>query len=296
MCLLLSAGVAHARPHFQVTESEARAGDLVHFVISGAAGRVEYELEIGDREVLEGTGAGNVVSGEFTMPDIGPSERKVAVEAQIEESDRTSTGKRKLRYLGAAQVPAAAAPAPPVAAPADLTPPTPPPGPAPLAQVIPLPAGPAPDPGTTAGKRQAKHPARRARRQRPEARQRSTARSDRKRASVKRVKSVTGVKSLKRVKTKRAKRNAPRTAPLFDGVPESHYTPGSGSRGTGFLTPNAIVPPTAALAASSISSPRNGGDGLTAAVLAPALLALAALLVAGTALARKRRLARQAPD
>ena len=267
----------------------------MHFVISGAAGRIEYELEIGDREVLESTGAGDFLAGEFTMPDLGPGERQVTVEAQIEDSDRTSAGKRKLRYLGAA--PVAAAPAPPVAAPADLTPPTPPSGPAPLAQVIPLGVGVAPDAGTTALKRQAKRPARRAaRRERTETRQRSTAGSDRKGARAKSVKSVKGVESVKgvkRVKTKRAKLIAPRTAPLFDGVPESHGTPGSGTGGTGFLALNAIVPPTAALATSSISSPRNGGDGLTAAVLAPALLALAALLVAGTALARKRRLNRR---
>jgi hypothetical protein len=50
---------------------------------------------------------------------------------------------------------------------------------------------------------------------------------------------------------------------------------------------NAIAPPSAALTAA----PGAAGGGPAAAVLVPALLGLVALLVAGTALARKRWLA-----
>jgi hypothetical protein len=50
---------------------------------------------------------------------------------------------------------------------------------------------------------------------------------------------------------------------------------------------NAITPPAAVL--TSAASHPGEGEGLTAAVLVPALLGLIALLLAGTALLRKRR-------
>jgi hypothetical protein len=50
---------------------------------------------------------------------------------------------------------------------------------------------------------------------------------------------------------------------------------------------NAIAPHTAGLAANAIRS----GDGANAAMVVPGFLGLAALLLAGTAVVRRRRLA-----
>ncbi|MGH2979361.1 MAG: hypothetical protein ACRDLQ_06965, partial [Solirubrobacterales bacterium] len=241
---LLSTGAAHADPHFALTESQARAGEAVHFSISGARGRVEYELEIGDREVLEGSGAGKHVLGQFTMPDLGPTGRTVTVEAEIEESDDRTSVERKLLYLAPAPAPTtttvvATPPAAVLETPSAATPAAEP--------VHPLKADQAPiaRPAETpivrpAGKPPAKRSPSHARERRRSARHRSISGSGRNRDRV------------SRVKRRRAKRNAPRTAPLFDGIPESPGTPGSGGGGNGFLALNAIVPPPATLAASTI--------------------------------------------
>ena len=81
----------------------------------------------------------------------------------------------------------------------------------------------------------------------------------------------------------RTKRRAARTAPLFDGIRESGSGPRSAAQadGPGFLSMNAIAPPTSVLSAAR-------ADGLNAAVIVPALLALVALAIAGTALLRKQ--------
>ena len=119
----MSTGVAHADPRFAVVESQARAGEAVHFSIADVESRTKYGLEIGDLVVLEGTAATTAVSGQFTMPDLGAVGKAVTVEARIREPDGgTTTVRRSLQYLPPAPPPAPAeappAPAPTAAAPA----------------------------------------------------------------------------------------------------------------------------------------------------------------------------------
>ena len=128
----MSAAVAHADPSFVLAESQARAGDAVHFSITGGEDRVTYELEVADRDVLKGEADGDsgAVSGQFTMPDLGAAAKSVTVEAEIrDDDDDKTTVKRKLQYLGPAL--AAAAPAEPQSAAAPAVPHQPAPGPAP---------------------------------------------------------------------------------------------------------------------------------------------------------------------
>jgi hypothetical protein len=245
----------------------------VHFSISGAEGRVDYGLEVGDIEVLEGTSTAKVVTGQFTMPDLGAIDRTVTVEARIHEPDDTTTVRRNLEYLA----PAPAPPSPAVAAP-------PAPAPTAVAQAQPPPepihsvvGGKAPPRPKRAGKPHAQRPPQNA---------------EKRRAGTRRLSTTTRRRAARGRPGKRRKarhrRAAPRTAPLFDGVPESPAGPGAGDRGGGFLALNAIFPPTTA----SIPSPGGGADGgLSAAVLVPALLGLAALMLAGATVARRRRLA-----
>jgi hypothetical protein len=276
LVLLLGSGVAHARPQLAVTEAEARAGDPVHFSVSGTEGLVEYELEIGDREVIEGAAVGNPILGQFAMPDLGADARVVKLEAHIELLGKTTKVKHKIRYAGAAAA-ASGPPAAPTAAvpdpvaPAAVAPVQPPAVQAPLA-----PAETSPPPPESAAIHVAGQVPRKAGVQRTSRRQPAGRAVERKRPVASEV---------KRSRAKR--RNHPRTAPLFDGIPESSGGSAAGGGGDGFHALNAILPP-----APSISTPGAGGDSaLSAAVLVPGLLAVAALMLAGTALARRRRLA-----
>ena len=134
LVLLVGAAPAHAGPGLHLGESEARAGQVVHFSISDVDEEEAYVIQIGDRTVAGGNGTqSEQVSGQFTMPDLGGGERKVTLEAEIRDEDDRKTVKRKLRYLGG--------PAPALTV-AD-TPPVTPPAPAPAA--LP-PAAPAPAP------------------------------------------------------------------------------------------------------------------------------------------------------
>ena len=93
--------VAHTDLGFVLSgpETQARAGDPVHFSITGAQKLVSYELEVGDKEVLEGS----AVSGQFTMPDLGQAARTVTVEAELRgPGKKKTTVKRKFQYLGPA--------------------------------------------------------------------------------------------------------------------------------------------------------------------------------------------------
>jgi VTC domain-containing protein len=97
--------VAHADPAFVLTQSGAGPGDRVGFTISGPDGRATYSLEVAGEDVAEGSvPADSAVSGSFTMPDLGSTSKAVTVEAQITQSDETTTRERSFRYLAPSQV------------------------------------------------------------------------------------------------------------------------------------------------------------------------------------------------
>jgi hypothetical protein len=263
------AAPAYADPGFRLTEQAAAPGDTVHFSISDIDEDTTYVLSIDTTQVARGSSTtADKISGQFTMPSLGDASRSVAVAAQIRESDDSTTLTRALQYIAPAPRPPASiapqpAPAPVASAPSEPT--------------HTLPAGKAPAARRPAAKRHAKRPPRHTRERRTSRRQRAaTERRARRRTSP--------------VMRKRARRTRARAAPLFDGIPESTGTGGSGSGlsgdGSDFLGLNAIAPPTAALTGPGADA---GGGGPTAAVVIPALLGLAALGLAGTALLRKRR-------
>ena len=285
LSFLIGGGVAHAHPSFAVVEQHARAGDTVHFSIAGAKSRVDYEIEVHDREVLEGSAAGNLITGEFTMPALGEDARTVKIEAELRQSGKKTKSKPKIEYLGLALPATEAAPAEgppvPVALPnAVLAPAS-----TPAAATPPSPAAVTPKASGTPAS-----PARAVRRGRSE-----TGRKSAKRNRVERRGRVErqGRKAAHRKQARRGKRSRrppARTAPLFDGVPE----PGSGgfraSDGDGFAAINAIVPPTTVADAAAT---RAAGAALPLAVLVPGLLGLAALTLTATALHRRRALRRR---
>jgi hypothetical protein len=109
---LFGAVVAHADPAFVLTQSGAGPGDMVQFSISGPDGRGTYSLEVDGREVAEGSvPADSSISAAFTMPDFGATSKAVTVEAQITQSDETTTREREFRYLAPSQA-SAGPPAP----------------------------------------------------------------------------------------------------------------------------------------------------------------------------------------
>jgi hypothetical protein len=267
--LLAGSASAQADPGFRLTESAAKPGDTVHFSISDADDVTSYTIEVAGRTVTQGANRRrDDISGAFTMPELGGSTRMVAVEARMKEPDETTKVSRALQYL--------APPAPaPVQPPAPAPEPPAAPQPAPAAQPAhpPLPeASPAYEPPHAT--QPAKPVSRRSAPHRPESARRT-------RTRTRRAVSRNRRKPARRTR----KRRAPRTAALFDGVPES--TRGDAAAGRRSL--NAIVPPTAVLT-SATADPDAGG--VAAAVLVPALLGLLALVIAGTALLRHRRVRR----
>src|SRR5207302_6622341 len=128
LIFLLSAAAAHARPSFELADSAARAGDVVHFSISGVDVSATYEVAVDAQQVLEDV-SGSPVSGTFTVPDLGDAFRTVSVEAEIRGPDKRKKIKRKLEYLGSAlpvtgpPAPAIPPPAPPPSAPPPSAPP-----------------------------------------------------------------------------------------------------------------------------------------------------------------------------
>lgn len=269
--LLGSAAAAHADPGFRLTESAASAGDTVHFAISDAEDVKRYTIEIAGRPVAEGGKARHeTITGTFTMPDLGGSARNVVVDARMKEHGETDTASRTLRYIVAAAV----EPPPPAAAPVIPAATEPAPAPPPAAPVAPAPpeAPAAYDPPHTL----------------------TTAAPSVTRAAPPRRASTGGRTSARhavirtrdrKAKRTRSRRTRARTAPLFDGVPEAARAEG-GPGGPSSL--NSITGST--VAASSSSGIQGGGDAFKAAVIVPALMGFAALLLAGTALARNRRL------
>jgi hypothetical protein len=280
LCLLLSAAPACADPTFLLAQSEARAGDTVQFSIAGANKHVTYDIEVGGKEVLEGSGSpGRMILGQFTMPDLGASSRTVTVQAEIDERRGTTVARRNLQYLlPAPSQPMVSAPlaTEPLAAPVVVQQGAPPP-PEPPHTIPPATAPVAP---ASVQKR----PTRAPRHARGEPRATGRNRGPKRHIVVERRSARHGAKHGAKHRTKR---RAARTAPLFDGIPESGSGPGSAAQadGPGFLSLNAIAPSTSVLTAAK-------ADGLTAAVMVPALLGLAALALTGTALLRKRLTAR----
>jgi hypothetical protein len=279
----MSAGIAHADPSFGLAASQAHAGDVVHFTITGAEDDVRYEIEVNDRDVLEGTADGDSgpIGGQFTMPDLGAAAKSVTVEADIRDDgdDRTKV-KRTLQYLGRAPAvvdtpppaPAAVAPAAPAPAPGPASSP-----PAPAATKAPPARGPA---AKRHSKRKRKHARKRraAKREHRSSRRRSRGHRQRSR-SVRPERQTTP-------KRKRARRPAPRTAPLFDGVPEADT--GGSSAGPAEEPKAKRAKPPGTVVGSEAGS--TGGPGEPAvAILVPGLLALAGFLLAGATVVRHRR-------
>ena len=284
----MSGGVAHAHPSFAVAEQQARAGDTVHFSIAGARSRVNYEIEVADRDVVQGSAAGDLISGEFTMPALGESARTVKVEAEMRESGKKTKAKPKIEYLGLALPPSEPAPAeePPatVALPnAVLAPASP--APASAHESAPAPAAAPKSAGTPVSPARAvRRGPRRARR--TGARRRTVERPRRAEAKTRKAHRQRSSR-----KTRSTRRPHARTAPLFDGVPE----PGAGGfhsqGGEGFSALNAILPPTVTVAGATAD--RAAGAELPVALLIPGLLGLAALTLTATALRRRRTLRRR---
>ncbi len=272
LIFLVSGGVAHASPSFEMSVSQARAGDVVSFSITGTDGRVSYEIEVGGRDIAQGSGAGSVVSGQFTMPDFGASAKPIRVEADVQESDDKTEVRRTLQYLGLALPPPA--PAGPAASAA----------PEQAAAAPKQPAATAPTPRSTAAPRPESDPA--AQRKSKETPRRHV----RKRRKAKRHRVV----ARQRVEpthsapaeTKRHPRRAPaRTAPLFDGVPErgsERYSAPDDKTSA----PKKKAPPVPVFA-NTVAS--RGSDEPAKAILIPGLLGLAAFLLAAGTLVRRRR-------
>jgi hypothetical protein len=276
LTFLLSVAVAHARPSFELTDSTARAGDVVHFSISGVEGwGVAYHLEVGGEDVQDGRDRA-AVAGAFTMPDLGDAARTVIVDAQVWWSDNQRKEKRRLEYLGRA-LPVADVPAPVSTVAAGEPPAAPPAEPISSAKVL---------DGTAAAPAAASPSHRRprqSRERRPAIPQRHAERSGKRRRSAHR-----GRDRRKRDATAR-KRHSKRSARRYKGFFHGYAEPRANGRpgGDGLLALNAMAPYTAALA---VTRARTGGDG-NAALVVPALLGLAGLALAGTAVVRRRRLA-----
>jgi hypothetical protein len=274
---LLSAAAAHARPTVELVETSARAGDVVHFYISGVEDSVAYEVEVADTYLLDDAGEGDVVSGMFTVPDLGDEPWTVTVEVKMWWLEKRRTVKRRLDYLGHPS------PETETAAPA---------APATVADAV-RQGAPAPEPtsspkapeGTSlvpASKPQTRRP-RQSRKRGATASPRHLERSAERRRGAHRGRDHRNRDAKPR--HGRSRYSNRHITQFFDGYAE----PGAGARPggeNGFIALNAIAPRTAALAGTAV----HPGGGADASVLVPALLALTALTLAGTAMLRRRRL------
>ena len=283
---MLSAAVAQAKPAFVVTETLARAGDTVHFSITGADGRVTYELEIDDRDVAVGSApAGGPFAGSFTMPNLGDARRTVKVEAELRDSHKHQKVKHKLEYLGRV-LPVTERPAeteaPPL--PAPHNPPVVVPDAAPVAAPVHLPQTAGPPARTPAVNPRSTNSTRQSRKHRTAKRRRGAPqRSAHKRSQ--RHRRAHDKRDRGHEKRRARRLPPPRTAPLFDGVPERGAGGGVAPRTGGASGLHAIAPRTAVLAAAAES----GNDfGINGAVMIPAFLALLGAGLVGIAARRSR--------
>jgi hypothetical protein len=257
------AAVAQARTSFEVTASSARAGDLVPFTISGVDGSLTYEVQVDGTAVLDGDGDGDV-AGTFTMPDLGDDPYAVTVAATIWRPHRRTTISTELDYLG---------PAPPVASP-------PAEDPAPTISV-----GAQGDPSSQpAAPKSAKRPSPSAVQKKPSSGRRKDERSRR-------------IEPRRRVARSRERRASARGRHRHDHrrhhrVTRSrrfHHRKHRTGRAGGSSEPSAVEPKTASPAVLVVARPVVHESPV--ATVVPALLALAALSLAGTVVLRRRRLA-----
>jgi hypothetical protein len=267
---VLSAAPAQARPNAELAESVARAGDVVHFSISGATGGVSYDVYVDHDWVQDGDG----LSGSFVVPDLGDDAWTVDVGIVIWSNGRR-TVERELEYLGQAlpvrtpTTPALPAPAPEAASQADAAPvPAAPPA---IDRASTNPGAGAPvRPHGSRGRHDRQSPRHAAS---GDAHQRAAhgALDHRPRHAV-----------GKHRKHGRHRIVCPcRFGPLTGGA---KARPSLGE----YSALGSIEPHAAALAAKSVAT---AGGGLSAAAAVPALLALAAIALTGTAVARRRHLA-----
>jgi hypothetical protein len=276
---LLSAAAAHARPTFELVETSARAGDVVHFYISGVEDSVAYELEVADTHLqddVDDAGEGEVVSGMFTVPDLGDEPWTVTVEVKMWWLDKRRTVKRRLDYLGhpLPDTETAAPAAPSTVADAVQG--------APATEPTSSPKAPEGTSLVLAPKPQSRRPLQSRKRGATESPRHLQRSAERRR----------GAHHDRDHRNRDVKpRHRPSRYPgrhitqFFDGYAESR----AGARprgGNGFFALNAIAPPTAALAGTAA---RPGG-GADPSVVVLSLLALAALTLGGTAVLRRRRL------
>jgi hypothetical protein len=248
-------------------------------------------VDIEDHWVQNGTGRGHVVPVAFTVPDLGGDARTVTVEIVISGPGKPRTLERDLDYLGRARPvtnpPAAVVPGPVVPGPAPDVAPHADPAPSPVPSSVGGAATTAPAAAPSAGL-----PLQRGERRLSQAPRQAASRAKHRRAS-------------RRAHHPHA-RHAPATTHRSKHVPAgAHRARHSGRpivcpcrfghlEGTHSAQPGGHVAQgsTAKLtSAPAIKSVRVGSGGLTAAAFVPALVALAALALGATAIARRRRIA-----
>ena len=283
---MLSSAAAYAQPGFELTESSARAGDVVHVSISGPGDGFTYEFEVGDEQVLEGSGGG-VVSDKFTMPDLGDDPWNVTVEAEIGRPDKHGKKvKRKLWYLGGAAAvlnppaPVAAPTVQPPAAPTAL--PVTPPAPGPVSvPTVESDSHPVPGAPPSSGRL---HPGHGHLRIEP---QRHAAHGGKRSARAHHKRNRRDHEAATRA-TRHPKRHARghvREAPGFNRYYQHWNLDPPKARG-GSAASKAIAPAKALLTATR---PGRGTGGDVTALLVPGLLGLAGLTLACIAVIRVRR-------
>ena len=276
---LLSAGSAHARPTFELVDQSARAGDVVHFRISGVDGwGVAYHLEIDGDDLLDGRSK-TPLTGTFTMPDRGEDARSTVVVAALWWSNTNGRVTRNLQYLGPAlhADPPASSPEPTAPAAVPQAAPSPQPG------YSPQPA--AGSPLSKAVSRKPHH----GRRHKPKRHATETQGSGRSHGERHRRQHGALDRRNRRAaaKQRRSKHRARRATRFFNGYAEPGGQVQPGDR-------NESVAPKPAPRTVVLARRRSLDDGVDASVMVPAVMTLAALTLAGTALLRRRRLASRA--
>jgi hypothetical protein len=276
LALMLFAGapVAAADLSFQLSRTEARAGESVQFSISGTDDEARYAIEVAEKEVAEGSGA----SGEFTMPNLGATARSVTVKLELSQSGETEVLSRTLQYQPQP---------PPAAGPAGTVPP-----PVPATQSAPVQRTIARSPARK--QRGSRRPARKRRAQSP-------ARARERHPSTPRRATRTGGRSIKHRSAKRTRskrrtvnEDAASSRPRSTGgrEPSTGGAEDLPSQPTGVFGLELAAPlpiPLATFTPTSAASDANGATSITAVVVF-AVLALTGLTVAAAQRQRRRQL------